>query len=102
MTPTIRGTPPIITSVTTYYVKNFGCRAAQADGAAIEQQLRCRGLQPASRQDSADVVVLNTCTVTAAADQDARQPRGPELALARPGRERAALLGRRAARRRGP
>ena len=72
MTPTIRGTPPIITSVTTYYVKNFGCRATQADGAAIEQQLRYRGLQPASRQDTADVVVLNTCTVTAAADQDAR------------------------------
>jgi threonylcarbamoyladenosine tRNA methylthiotransferase MtaB len=58
--------------VASFYVQNFGCRATQADGAAIEQQFLQRGLQPASALDEADVVVLNTCTVTAAADQDAR------------------------------
>jgi threonylcarbamoyladenosine tRNA methylthiotransferase MtaB len=58
--------------VTSFYVENFGCRATQADGAAIEGQLRECGLQPASTSYDAQVVVLNTCTVTAAADQDAR------------------------------
>ena len=55
----------------TFYVENFGCRATQADGAAIERQFRECGFY---RADSAEaqVVVLNTCTVTASADQDAR------------------------------
>jgi threonylcarbamoyladenosine tRNA methylthiotransferase MtaB len=55
-----------------FYVENFGCRATQADGAAIEQQFRQRGLDRAASAASAEFVVLNTCTVTAAADQDAR------------------------------
>jgi threonylcarbamoyladenosine tRNA methylthiotransferase MtaB len=58
--------------VATYHVENFGCRATQADGAAIERQLLERGLQRAHSADEAEVVVLNTCTVTASADQDAR------------------------------
>jgi threonylcarbamoyladenosine tRNA methylthiotransferase MtaB len=58
--------------VATFYVANFGCRATQADGAAIERQLRERGLERAQRPTQARLVVLNTCTVTAAADQDAR------------------------------
>ncbi|MGA9800115.1 MAG: tRNA (N(6)-L-threonylcarbamoyladenosine(37)-C(2))-methylthiotransferase MtaB [Terriglobales bacterium] len=56
----------------TFYVANFGCRATQADGAAIERQLRERGLERAEEPAQAGLVVLNTCTVTAAADQDAR------------------------------
>ena len=56
----------------TFYVENFGCRATQADGAALERQLRDRGLTRADSTSQAEVVVLNTCTVTAAADQDAR------------------------------
>lgn len=56
----------------TFYVANFGCRATQADGAAIERQLRKRGLERAGEPSEAGLVVLNTCTVTAAADQDAR------------------------------
>ncbi len=59
-------------TVSSFYVENFGCRATQADGAALEQQLRAQGLQSATRPEAAQVVVLNTCTVTAAADQDAR------------------------------
>ena len=58
--------------VATYHVENFGCRATQADGAAIERQLLERGLSPAGTAHDAEVVVLNTCTVTASADQDAR------------------------------
>ncbi len=56
----------------TFYIQNFGCRATQADGAALECALAARGLRPAARHE-AEVVILNTCTVTAAADQDARQ-----------------------------
>ena len=55
-----------------FYVENFGCRATQADGAAIECQFRERGLERAGAPAEAEIVVLNTCTVTAAADQDAR------------------------------
>ena len=56
----------------TFYVENFGCRATQADGAALERQLRERGLARADSNAQAEVVILNTCTVTASADQDAR------------------------------
>lgn len=55
-----------------YYVENFGCRATQADGAALERQFEERGLGRAGGAAEASIVVLNTCTVTAAADQDAR------------------------------
>jgi len=58
--------------VPTYHVENFGCRATQADGAAIERQLLARGMQRARAAVEAEVVVLNTCTVTASADKDAR------------------------------
>jgi len=58
--------------MSTFYIEQFGCRATQADGAAIERQLREQGCQLASLAHAADVVVLNTCTVTAAADAQAR------------------------------
>ena len=58
--------------VSGYYIENFGCRATQADGAALERQFEDRGMARASSAAEASVVVLNTCTVTAAADQDAR------------------------------
>ena len=57
--------------MSTFFVENFGCRASQADGASISRQLADRGLQSAS-PDAADLVVLNTCTVTADADRSAR------------------------------
>jgi threonylcarbamoyladenosine tRNA methylthiotransferase MtaB len=58
--------------VASFYVENFGCRATQADGAAIERQFHEHGLKRASVPTQAEIVVLNTCTVTAAADQAAR------------------------------
>jgi threonylcarbamoyladenosine tRNA methylthiotransferase MtaB len=57
----------------TFFIEQFGCRATQADAAAIERQLRARGFERASEADAADVVVVNTCTVTAAADAQARR-----------------------------
>jgi threonylcarbamoyladenosine tRNA methylthiotransferase MtaB len=67
--------PPLLryySPVRSFYVKNFGCRAAQADGAAIERQFRELGLAASDEPAVAEIVVLNTCTVTASADQDAR------------------------------
>jgi threonylcarbamoyladenosine tRNA methylthiotransferase MtaB len=56
-----------------YFVQNFGCRATQADGAALESQLAAKGLEVAAERAGADLVVLNTCTVTSTADDDVRQ-----------------------------
>ncbi len=58
--------------MTRFFVQNFGCRATQADGAALEAQLAERGLAASGARENADLVVLNTCTVTAEADSDAR------------------------------
>ncbi|MDP9113969.1 MAG: tRNA (N(6)-L-threonylcarbamoyladenosine(37)-C(2))-methylthiotransferase MtaB [Acidobacteriota bacterium] len=56
-----------------FLVKNFGCRASQADGAAIEAGLAAKGLAAVGDVQDADLVVLNTCTVTATADDEVRQ-----------------------------
>ena len=57
--------------VSTYHLENFGCRATQADGAAIERQFEACGLTR-SNAANADLIILNTCTVTSSADRDAR------------------------------
>lgn len=54
-------------------MQNFGCRATQADGAALETMLSLRGFMPTPAREKADLVVLNTCTVTATADDDVRK-----------------------------
>src|SRR3954449_10738425 len=56
-----------------YFVQNFGCRATQADGAALESLLAAKGLDASHDRSTADLVVLNTCTVTSSADDDVRQ-----------------------------
>jgi threonylcarbamoyladenosine tRNA methylthiotransferase MtaB len=54
-----------------FHIENFGCRAARADGEAVSATLCAQGLAEASLPD-ADLVLLNTCSVTAEADRDAR------------------------------
>ena len=56
-----------------FFVQNFGCRATQADGAALETLLTAKGLESSGQRSGADLVVLNTCTVTSSADDDVRQ-----------------------------
>jgi threonylcarbamoyladenosine tRNA methylthiotransferase MtaB len=60
-------------AMTTFHIEQFGCRATQADAAAIERQLLIRGYTASAHAAEADVVVINTCTVTANADSQARQ-----------------------------
>jgi threonylcarbamoyladenosine tRNA methylthiotransferase MtaB len=52
-----------------FHIEHFGCRAARADGEAIAGNLRAMSeLEPLA----ADVVIVNTCSVTAEADRAAR------------------------------
>jgi threonylcarbamoyladenosine tRNA methylthiotransferase MtaB len=55
----------------TFHIENFGCRAARADGEAIAAMLRVAGTSE-STQSVSDVVIVNTCSVTAEADREAR------------------------------
>ena len=55
-----------------YSVITFGCRVNQADSLGIEEDLLAAGAVSSPPQD-ADLVVVNTCSVTATADQGARQ-----------------------------
>jgi threonylcarbamoyladenosine tRNA methylthiotransferase MtaB len=56
-----------------FHVHNFGCRASQADGAALEAALLDRGFSAVACAADAELVVLNSCTVTAFADEDVRK-----------------------------
>jgi len=55
-----------------YSIITFGCRVNQADSLELEEALRVSGASRTS-PDQADLVVVNTCSVTASADQGARQ-----------------------------
>lgn len=55
------------------FVQSFGCRASQADGAAIETALIENGYIPANNAANAELIVLNTCTVTHNADVDTKR-----------------------------
>jgi threonylcarbamoyladenosine tRNA methylthiotransferase MtaB len=55
-----------------YSVITFGCRVNQADSLGFEEDFLAHGGTAATPEES-DVVVVNTCSVTASADQAARQ-----------------------------
>lgn len=55
-----------------YSIVTFGCRVNQADSLEVEEQLLAVG-GCASSPNCADIVVVNTCSVTATSDQGARQ-----------------------------
>src|SRR5438093_753980 len=55
-----------------YAIVTFGCRVNQADSLGFEEELRAAG-GAAAAPGEADLVVVNTCSVTATADQGARQ-----------------------------
>jgi threonylcarbamoyladenosine tRNA methylthiotransferase MtaB len=55
-----------------YAIVTFGCRVNQADSFQIEEQLIAAG-GSASAPHDADLVVVNTCSVTSSSDQGTRQ-----------------------------
>ncbi len=54
-----------------YAVYTLGCKVNQYETQALETMLRARGFQPAARD--ADVVIVNTCAVTAESGRKSRQ-----------------------------
>ncbi len=56
-----------------YYVQTFGCRVNQADSAGLAAHLDAAAYVRTGSWRDADVVVLNTCTVTHRSDTDVRK-----------------------------
>ena len=56
-----------------FYLATFGCRCNQADSAAIRARLCASALHEAQDSRDADLIVINSCTVTRRADQQVRQ-----------------------------
>jgi len=55
-----------------YCLITFGCRVNQADSLRVEEELLARGAE-AAPPEVADLVIVNSCSVTATADQGVRQ-----------------------------
>jgi threonylcarbamoyladenosine tRNA methylthiotransferase MtaB len=51
----------------------FGCKANQYDTERMRQEAESRGALTTSSREDADLIVINTCTVTNQADADARR-----------------------------
>ncbi|MCK5793301.1 MAG: tRNA (N(6)-L-threonylcarbamoyladenosine(37)-C(2))-methylthiotransferase MtaB [Anaerolineales bacterium] len=56
-----------------FFISTFGCRANQADSAALRKSLREAGYREVSEEEEADLVIVNSCTVTHKSDQQVRQ-----------------------------
>ncbi len=56
-----------------FLVITFGCKVNQCDSAGMAQGLVARGWEPAPPGVAPEAVLVNTCTVTGRADQQARQ-----------------------------
>ncbi|MBX2812484.1 MAG: tRNA (N(6)-L-threonylcarbamoyladenosine(37)-C(2))-methylthiotransferase MtaB [Myxococcales bacterium] len=56
-----------------YFITTFGCRVNQADAAGVAQEMEAYGYERTSDVKEAEVVILNTCTVTHRSDVDVRK-----------------------------
>src|SRR3989442_11425378 len=56
-----------------FFVTNFGCRASQSEGASIHQDLLESNVTESESAYDANVVIVNSCTVTDEADRQVRQ-----------------------------
>lgn len=54
-----------------FFVETFGCQMNVADGLEMGRRLRARGFEPTRDPASADVVLVNTCTVRQHAEDKA-------------------------------
>ncbi len=57
----------------TFKVISFGCKVNQTEGWALAERLRGLGLREVGRRARADLVIVNTCCVTAEAARQGRQ-----------------------------
>src|SRR5258708_14209956 len=58
---------------TTFAVATLGCKVNQADSEAISEQMSAAGYVQHDFSESADVYIVNTCTVTHLGDRSSRQ-----------------------------
>ncbi|UCF35571.1 MAG: tRNA (N(6)-L-threonylcarbamoyladenosine(37)-C(2))-methylthiotransferase MtaB [Acidobacteriota bacterium] len=56
-----------------FYIATFGCRTNQADSAAIREDFLNSEFEEAGHHRDAEVIVVNSCTVTHRSDQQVRQ-----------------------------
>jgi tRNA-2-methylthio-N6-dimethylallyladenosine synthase len=54
-----------------FYIKTYGCQMNERDSEALACLLEKRGLAPASSEEDADVIILNTCSVRDQAERKA-------------------------------
>ena len=59
--------------MSSFFVHTMGCRCNQADSVMIQESLCRKALTATSNHKNADLVVVNTCTVTHRTDQQVRQ-----------------------------
>ena len=71
MTMTTKNNPP--TAPRAVAIHTHGCKLNQADSQELARQFQEAGYRLAAPHAPADIIILNTCTVTAAADAKARQ-----------------------------
>jgi threonylcarbamoyladenosine tRNA methylthiotransferase MtaB len=57
----------------TFHITNFGCRASQSEGASIQEELIAADAVESASPLDANVVIVNSCTVTDEADRQVRQ-----------------------------
>jgi threonylcarbamoyladenosine tRNA methylthiotransferase MtaB len=56
-----------------FRILTFGCKVNQCDSVGLAQELAAQGWEEAPTDVTPDLILVNTCTVTARADQQARQ-----------------------------
>ena len=68
-------TPPVpgVPAVGTVAIETHGCKLNQADSAVLAGEFMRAGYRVVGSNADADIIVVNTCTVTATADSKARQ-----------------------------
>ena len=59
--------------MTSFSIQNFGCRVNQAESFAWAEALERQGLALEPDSSRADLVVINSCTLTSRADRDVRK-----------------------------
>ncbi len=55
------------------YLHTFGCKVNQYETQLIREQLRIQGYDLTTRSEEADLVIVNSCSVTAEAERQCRQ-----------------------------
>src|SRR5205085_3500194 len=60
-------------SETTFAVATLGCKVNQADSEAIGEQMSTAGFVQRNFDETADIYIVNTCTVTHLGDRSSRQ-----------------------------